>query len=85
MRDKALAVQLAAEAVATIERAGRAGSREGVMLRNTYATVLWSADHNEADRSAIRSVSRDALRLREPPESRRAPHRRSFSYAHSIR
>jgi hypothetical protein len=45
-KDKAHAVELAAEAVATIERAGRAQSREGILLRNTYANALWWTDRN---------------------------------------
>ena len=57
-KEKALAVQLAADAVATIERAGRGASREGILLRNTYANALWWTDRNdealiEAERTLV--------------------------------
>jgi len=45
-RDFARAVQLSAEALVVLDRAGRGTSREAAMIRNSHASALWLADHN---------------------------------------
>jgi len=41
--DGAEAVRLSQEALAVLDRSGRAASREAVLIRNTYAAALWHA------------------------------------------
>jgi serine/threonine-protein kinase len=57
------AVDLAREALATLERAGRGDSREGVLLRYTLANALWRAERHADALTQIDRVLADWQRV----------------------
>ena len=70
-KDKALAIDLAAQALATLERSGRGASREAVLTRNSYATNLWWADRNAEALTEIERTLADWQRVAPEAKPRR--------------
>jgi len=70
-KDKALAIDLAAQALATLERSGRGASREAVLTRNSYANNLWWADRNAEALPEIERTLADWQRVAPEAKPRR--------------
>ncbi|MBO9664337.1 tetratricopeptide repeat protein [Dokdonella sp.] len=70
-KDAAQGVELAAQALRAIERSGHDGSREAVLIRNTYAAALWRADRNAEALPEIERTLQDWQRVAPEAKSRR--------------
>jgi tRNA A-37 threonylcarbamoyl transferase component Bud32 len=70
-RDKTRAVELSAEALAVLERGGRGGSREAIMIRNSHANALWLADQNAEALTEIDRTLADWQRVAPEAKPRR--------------
>jgi tetratricopeptide (TPR) repeat protein/tRNA A-37 threonylcarbamoyl transferase component Bud32 len=70
-KKKQLGIDLAAEALVTMQRAGRGSSREAVLIHNSYATALWWSDRNAEALPEIEATLADWQRVAPEAKPRR--------------